>query len=368
MKFLQVARNYKIIEEGASIVPHIPNGIYNIECHPITKELYLTKTEDDKFTLPNKLYGNVESLGERVINAFGRSYKNMGVLLNGVKGTGKSLTAKYVCNNVELPILLLKELPEGSDIITFLSSFKQEVVVFIDEFEKVMDKGDQITLLSLFDGITNNKILFLLTSNETNELNTNLFNRPSRIKYLLNFGMMSKEEIDIIVSDALENKEHEENLKKLVQILAGVTQDTLISIIEEVNALNKCDINDLLTTLNIQPFDMSFVIRVEGVLENDIEYYAETTTDQNPLTSSIWMATFAIDKSTGEFVKLYYSSDNHKPVDERRSYKKEVNFEYELEDYDKVELVGDSGFNILTKDGTLIQVTQKPKKAYTYAY
>ncbi len=62
---------------------------------------------------------------------------NMGVLLNGVKGTGKSVTAKLICNELKnfLPIIIVDKAYEG--LPQFISKIQQEVIIFIDEFEKV---------------------------------------------------------------------------------------------------------------------------------------------------------------------------------------------------------------------------------------
>ena len=78
--------------------------------------------------------------------------KNLGVIFNGIKGTGKTLSAKLLCNAIGLPVVIVQNSSDG--LLPFLQSLNFECVVFIDEAEKTFKKGeDDDILLRLIDGV-----------------------------------------------------------------------------------------------------------------------------------------------------------------------------------------------------------------------
>lgn len=72
----------------------LPLGTYRLQYNERTDEFYLNKIED--FKLPKKLYGDF-SFCDRILNTFDNTEKNLGVLLSGEKGSGKTILAKKVC-------------------------------------------------------------------------------------------------------------------------------------------------------------------------------------------------------------------------------------------------------------------------------
>ena len=115
-------------------------------------------------------------------DVFVEGEKNLGVIFNGIKGTGKTLSAKLLCNALGLPVLIVQSPYEG--LVNFLQSLCFECVVFIDEAEKTFKMGeDDDVLLRLIDGVYNQtRKLYILTTNQLT-LNDNLLGRPGRIRY-----------------------------------------------------------------------------------------------------------------------------------------------------------------------------------------
>ena len=72
----------------------------------------------------------------------------VGVMLTGLKGTGKTVTAKLIANAVELLVIVVTEIFHGLE--EWLSQIRQPVVLFFDEFEKM--EGRSGDLLTLMDG------------------------------------------------------------------------------------------------------------------------------------------------------------------------------------------------------------------------
>lgn len=208
---------------------------------------WLEDAED--FKIPKKVYDVNSGMRKDIKRAFEFYDKNMGVLLTGNKGQGKSLNAKLLCKEMGIPtILVTKSIPKDVNFVRFFNSIKQNYCFFIDEFEKLFaDKGrtnenkdyhEQDVFLSFMDGVLTNehKVLFLLTTNDS--VSEYFINRPSRVKFLQEYDELSEEVFNMIVSDKLENKSFREDLEDNVSLI-NLNIDLLISIIEDINLFKK---------------------------------------------------------------------------------------------------------------------------------
>ena len=215
----------------AKQVKDLPAGIYILN-----KGMFGFYLENiaDSFEFGHKLYGLETSLIDRIVKTWNGTNRNLGVLLNGLKGTGKTVTSKVVCNMLNLPVILVNENPEGGGIPEFLNSIEQEVVVFIDEYEKIF--GQDADLLTVMDGVlsSESRMLFLLTTNQT-YVNDNLLQRPSRIRYHKTFKDLSPSVIAEIVDDTLDNPSFRTQVISAISNLEVITIDVVKSIVEEVN-------------------------------------------------------------------------------------------------------------------------------------
>ncbi len=154
------------------------------------------------------------------------------MLLNGVKGTGKTVTAKIICNELKQPVILVTHFIEGSHF--FLNSIPQDITIFIDEYEKVF--GEEADMLTIMDGALNSdcRRVFMLTTNKL-YINENLLQRPGRIRYLKTFGDLQAEVTEEIVDDRLINKKFKNDCMKFISNLELITVDVVNSIIDEIN-------------------------------------------------------------------------------------------------------------------------------------
>ena len=106
---------------------------------PMMKRIGLNRI-GDKFDFDFKLYELGTDPIIRLVKKtwesrpFVEGNKNLGVIFNGIKGTGKTLSAKLLCNAIGLPIVIVQNSSEG--LLPFLQSLNFECVVFIDEAEK----------------------------------------------------------------------------------------------------------------------------------------------------------------------------------------------------------------------------------------
>lgn len=215
----------------------LENKIYVIKHHEI-KGYYLEEKQVF-FNFPYKVYGIEDSFVNRIIKAYNNTNSNLGVLLYGIKGTGKSVTAKQISNKVGLPIILIEDnFTQIGGAEEYVNGIPQEIVIYIDEYEKKY--GDSDSLLSIMDGSNTStyKRLFLLTSNNL-DISYNMFSRPSRIRYIKKYSSLSKEEINQIIDDILIYKDKKESIIEFCDQLSIITIDILKSIINEVNLFNE---------------------------------------------------------------------------------------------------------------------------------
>jgi len=217
----------------------LDSGIYTINTHPI-KGLYLVKKEE-AFEFPYKFYGKDYQFADRVKKSFDNTIGNLGVLLNGLKGTGKTITAELICNKLNLPVVIV-DVDWQELLIPFMNNIEQDVIYFFDEFEKVFPSSWEHSskLLPIMDGVLRNRHrkVFLLTTNES-KIEASMLSRPGRIRYLKTYGNLSLETITEIVDDKLVHKKHREALIKKIASLEIITMDIVKAVVDETNIFNE---------------------------------------------------------------------------------------------------------------------------------
>lgn len=278
----------------------IPNGNWLLKFNPV-KGFYLEKTPGFKF--PKKIYGDSEVIAKRYLNTFKNQSSNLGILLTGLKGTGKSVTAKITCDRSDLPVVLITEPFTGDGFKSFLSNITQEVIIFIDEFEKVYyDTHLQNSFLSILDGIFEGKKIFLFTSNEKGKINQYMINRPGRVHYLKEYDALDESIINDVIDDNLIQKENKEGLLEVLNILSNITMDMLISLIKEMN-LYKETARQSIRFLNLKPDSTSYNVEV---YQNDLKL-GSGNCRSHPLT-----AEFAhIEIYASDLAKYTVGATNH---------------------------------------------------------
>ena len=263
--FLKRGDFYSQTEGNFDVMPTLDDGIYQIHQNPMTGEIFLEKIAD-KFYFGFKLYGIDETFVTHVLDTYSKqtSKHNLGVLLNGAKGTGKTVTAKMLCNKLGLPVLIVDRPLNG--LSNFLAGINHDCVFLFDEFEKNFrltdDDGEDRageSLLSIMDGVYNgeNCHIFIMTTNEL-RVNDNLLSRPSRIRYLKSFGdVIDRKILEEYVDDNLKYPQYRDEIMDFFDTLTIGTIDILQSLVDEVN-LHNCGVSEFKDFFNVKEAHYSY--------------------------------------------------------------------------------------------------------------
>ena len=219
------------LREVSQQINDLPSNVFKLQQTPMG-EMYLASTME-KFEFPYKIYGMEHDFIDRVVKTYENTSGNMGLLLNGLKGTGKTVTAQMICNKLDLPVIIIDHSMDA--IPSFLNNIQQNIIVFFDEYEKMYNDYDH-SILTVMDGVLNNgyRKVFLLTTNQP-RVNDNMMQRPSRLRYIKSFEGLKLEHIIEVIDDKLIHKNLRKECIDFISGLELITIDIVKAVIEEVN-------------------------------------------------------------------------------------------------------------------------------------
>lgn len=242
-RIISTGSTYRIYGEDLKTYEKLPAQIYSVSFSKMSG-FYLEKHADIEIN-EEKIYGVHMEKVEKVLNAFHNFNKNLGVILSGAKGIGKSLFSKILAIEAvkrELPVIIIDSYIPG--IANFIEEIEQEVLVMFDEFDKTfggVNKADgmadpQTELLTLFDGLAQGKKLYVITCNELRTLSDYLVNRPRRFHYHFRFDYPTDAEITEYMKDKLDNQYYGE-IEKVIAFSkrTSLNYDCLRAIAFELN-------------------------------------------------------------------------------------------------------------------------------------
>ena len=254
--------NWKWIDEGGIFYPVSSGIVIHSSVGNCVYELYKSnnptdgriglKKVCDKFEFTFKIYDlGFDDLIDTVIKTWEsdeyiETGKNLGVMLKDKAGAGKSIAAKILCNKLNIPVIIIPDNIEG--MIGFLESLDFEAVLLIDEADKIFNnnKENSDLLLRITEGVYNKaRKLCILTVNDTS-INSNMFSRPSRIRYIHSVGNLPVKTVSEFIDDNLKYPEKKEDIIKFVDLLENSTIDILKAVIDEVNIFGELRENNYL--------------------------------------------------------------------------------------------------------------------------
>lgn len=277
----------------APMLDGIPKGNWLLKYDPDRNFFYLESARP--FSFPEKIYGNVKEDVDFYCEAYRTTPKNLGILLNGEKGSGKTLLTTLLTKELDLPVVMITSGYRGPTFVKFMDDIPNPVVVMVDEFDKIYsgdyndENGQRVSsqtdLLRIMDAGNANKKLFILTSNRVT-LSEYMINRPSRIKYSQTFDKLSEEVIEDLLNDRLteETKCFKDDFFEVTNVYGTFNLDSLLVLVDEVNRL-KISPKKAIKRMNMEPEDVSYdVTLIEEGKKIDFPAFVDTfdlLTDEN---------------------------------------------------------------------------------------
>lgn len=221
MKAISIGTRYEIYNDSLKAYDRLPAKTYTVRFAQMSGFFLEERTD---LSVNEKVYGIHLEKADKVLKAFAAFDRNLGVILSGDKGIGKSLFARLLsAKAVEAghPVIIIDQFIPG--IASYIESIEQEAVFLFDEFDKTFgsirqgenEADPQSRLLSLFDGTSQGKKLFIITCNSLHKLNDYLVNRPGRFHYHFRFDYPSGEEIMKYLTDKL-GSQYQGEIEKVI--------------------------------------------------------------------------------------------------------------------------------------------------------
>lgn len=245
---------------GFNASPSLPVGVYTM-CMSADGEMYMTRTND--FMSIGKVYGDCSANKDTIINTFldrSDKEKNTGVLLSGMKGTGKTLLIKEVVRELvdryNIPVVLVNDAFNISRLQNMLERLDCRCAIVFDEFDKLYAADDetrqdmQAGLLTLLDGTIGSSKLFLFSANEQSRVSEWLVDRPGRIYYHFKFDTIPVSVIRDYCADNLYDQNYVDDIIRYMTYADTPSFDILACLVEECNRC-KCSPAEFVYRLNI---------------------------------------------------------------------------------------------------------------------
>lgn len=255
-KFLKVGKNvsFKFNTNGLEC-DLTPGMVYNIKVDSYTRVVSLEETTP--FSMPSKVYctSRDKRFIEKVLNSYKLSENGFtGVMLSGLKGSGKTIMAKSIANESNLPIINIDKSIRPWALKVLVELLGDTNICFMfDEIDKLLEDYDDSALLQILDGAdTKGKHMILFTCNNEECISEYLIDRCSRIRYWRKFGEISPSLIMEILNDKLNDKKEVESLTDFIKDNFEICSfDNIASFINEVNNYPTTTFEELFEDMNL---------------------------------------------------------------------------------------------------------------------
>ena len=258
-----MATNFLKVGDKIMFRPSTDGLDYELECGKTYNVKYNRFTGDILFeparmlTLPSKIYNTEKDVAfiDKITNRYNDINDGvLGVMLSGLKGSGKTVTLKQIALKSNLPIILLdNEFPEHKYKSLFQGLVNTEVCFVFDELDKTNSNFNVGNLLQVMDGMhTVGKKLMLFACNDETKINQFLVDRCSRIRYWKRFEKMSEEAILQVVEDEIKDKDKAKEISIFIyNNFKCISFDNILSFIDEIKAFPNEQLKDLFEDMNL---------------------------------------------------------------------------------------------------------------------
>lgn len=249
----------EFIKSGKKIVVK-PEGLeynliegqsYSLKYNKFTGQSYFE--EEGALNLNFKIYNSDEDevFMDKVINYYNKTTKlTTGVMLAGLKGTGKTVMAKQIARKSNLPIIVVDKDYPASQLDGFFTQFKTPVCIIFDEIDKYWNTN---YLLGFLDGVQETaKKLVLFTCNKIDSTSEYLKDRCSRIRYRRFFAANDNARFlrELIKDHGIDDFE-DELYNFMVNYFEVLSIDNILAFIEEKSMYPEANNATLAVDMNI---------------------------------------------------------------------------------------------------------------------
>lgn len=232
-----------------------PGKIYTVSIDNYTEEISFSIAPE--LTLPEKVYETEED--RKFINKVITHYSKIqngtvGVMLSGLKGSGKTIMMKRIAIESGLPVVLIDKGFAPRQLVNLFNKLaKIEVCVLMDEIDKLGERYDDDYLLKVLDGVNSSgKKLMIFTCNDSDDISEYLMDRCSRIRYWKEYEETSASMIQTMLEDKLEDKTKSKALTDFIlENFACISFDNVASFADEVNQYPNDTYEELFNDMNL---------------------------------------------------------------------------------------------------------------------
>lgn len=240
--------------------------IYRVRFNSAENKIDTIECPGFKYVTPKKIYGSILNEVTIVWNAYCDGDEPTSVLLTGRAGAGKTLFANLLVNfgiRTKQDVYIFDAMKYTDEVINFLSDLKN-CIVFIDEFEKVIDRDTQQKLLPLLT--EDNHVLFIFAANYAYQIIPQILNRPQRLRYHYVFERMEDNIIEEYCKDfnapiSFQNQLLDINLNS--DLFSFNALETLVS---ESIKRGIWDVNEHFKRLNLQGLKRMKLFKVVSIV------------------------------------------------------------------------------------------------------
>lgn len=247
-----IKHNGQIIPKPEGLDYSLVNGkVYSLVYDREVGGNYLIEDKDFEFPTTYYLDDKDNKFISRTINTFQNTAKmTTGILLSGLKGSGKTLMAKKIAKESGLPIIVIDPKVCADEIEGFFQNIDTEVCIIFDEIDKYWNTR---YLLSFFDGVKPTcKKIVICTCNDEKEINNYLNDRCSRIRYKKTFDSLNKEAVAGVINDVIKNKDKSEAAAEYIcSSISTISYDNVVVFAEELKNNPDDSFDDIVEFLNI---------------------------------------------------------------------------------------------------------------------
>lgn len=270
-EFIKIGDRLVIKPQGADY-DLIPGKVYDLSYDRYTGDDIFK--ENGELSLPSKVYTSKkdEFFKKRVLTYFNNAFTDTtGVMLAGTKGTGKTIMAKVLAKESNLPIIIVDPQYPEHRLIKYFKQISTPVCILFDEVDKSFDTEK---MLDFLDGLQKtSKKLVIMTCNNLHKVSEYLQDRCSRIRYLRKYTTDDNLEfLDVLIND-MGIKNVEEVSKFCRENIRLLSMDNIVAFLNEIKMLEDEDItlDEIISVMNIDHVQSKGTSSEEEPIDEDDE-------------------------------------------------------------------------------------------------